>query len=95
MFLFILLTSFDTMKFSFFVLNVSSLSKHYVDLKDDMFAIRSDHVCIVETWIDPEKENKVSDVLNQIVEGDENLLKSNRFGLIVGFEFAKKIIAQI
>ena len=45
------------MEFSFFVLNVSSLSKHYVDLKDDMFAIRSDHVCIVETWIDPDKEN--------------------------------------
>ena len=49
--------SFRKMKFSFFVLNVSSLSKHYVDLKDDMFALRSDYVCIVETWIDPEKEN--------------------------------------
>ena len=46
--------SYRNMHFDFFVLNVRSLSKHLVDLKNDMYAQRSDHICVVESWIDPE-----------------------------------------
>ena len=46
--------SYRNMHFDFFVLNVRSLSKHFIDLKTDMYAERSDHICIVESWIDPE-----------------------------------------
>ena len=49
--------SYRNMHFDFFVLNVRSLSKHLVDLKTDMYAQRSDHICIVESWMDPEKHN--------------------------------------
>ena len=47
--------SFKKMHFDFFVLNIRSLNKHLIDLKEDMYAQRSDHICIVESWMDPEK----------------------------------------
>ena len=46
--------SYENMSFSFFILNIRSLSKHFVDLKNDMFAQKSDHICVVETWIEPD-----------------------------------------
>ena len=42
------------MHFDFFVLNVRSLQKHFDDLIIDIFAQKSDHICMLETWIDPE-----------------------------------------
>ena len=48
------------MHFDFFVLNVSSLSKHLIDVKKDMHAQRADHICLVETWISPQK-HKIDD----------------------------------
>ena len=35
------------------IINIRSLSKHLEDLKLDIFADKSDHVCVTETWIDP------------------------------------------
>ena len=45
---------YEEMSFDFFVLNVRSLSKHFADVNVDMFAQKSDHICLLETWIDPE-----------------------------------------
>ncbi len=50
---------------------------------------------ILVKGIDPDNEKNVSDVLNQIVEGDDSLLKANSFGLIIGFEFAKKMNVSV
>ena len=45
---------YEEMSFDFFVLNIRSLSKHFADVNVDMFAQKSDHICLLETWIDPE-----------------------------------------
>ena len=45
---------YENMQFRFFVMNIRSLSKHLIDLKHDMYAQKSSHICVVETWIDPE-----------------------------------------
>ena len=49
--------SYQKMQYSFFVLNIRSLSKHLVDVCHDMYANKSDHICLVETWIDPSTMN--------------------------------------
>ena len=46
--------SYEDLHFSFFVVNIRSLYKHFIDLERDIFAQRSKHICIVETWIEPE-----------------------------------------
>ena len=45
--------SYQKMQYSFFVLNIRSLSKHLIDVYHDMYANKSDHICLVETWINP------------------------------------------
>ena len=50
-------SSYKNMHSSFFVLNIRSLSKHLIDVRQDMYAERSDHICLVETWLDPAKTN--------------------------------------
>ena len=50
-------SSYKNMHSSFFVLNIRSLSKHLIDVCQDMCAERSDHICLVETWIDPAQTN--------------------------------------
>ena len=49
--------SYKDIHFDYFVLNVSSLTKHFIDLKLDIYAQRSDNICVVETWLDTEKQN--------------------------------------
>ena len=46
-------SSLKEMKFNFFVLNIRSFSKHAKDICQDIYAKNSDHICLVETWIDP------------------------------------------
>ena len=46
-------STFKSMKFDFFVLNVRSFSKHVQDVYHDMYAQKSEHICLMETWIDP------------------------------------------
>jgi hypothetical protein len=48
-------TSYHEMHYSFFVLNIRSLSKHFMDICHDMYATKSDHICLVETWLDPDQ----------------------------------------
>ena len=45
------------MQFQMIMLNIRSLQKHFLDLNVDMYAQRSTHICVVETWIDPETWN--------------------------------------
>ena len=44
--------SYHKMHFNFFVLNTRSLVKHFTDIKIDMYAQKSDHICVTETWIE-------------------------------------------
>jgi hypothetical protein len=46
-------TSYHEMHYSFFILNIRSLSKHFLDICHDMYASKSNHICLVETWLDP------------------------------------------
>ena len=49
--------SYKNIHFDYFVLNVSSLTKHFIDLKLDVYAQKSDNICVVETWLDTEEQN--------------------------------------
>lgn len=49
-----ILPSFEGIHFNFFVLNIRSWNKHCIDLANDIYASKSDHICVVETWINPE-----------------------------------------
>ena len=51
-----ILTSFEEMHFNFFILNIRSLNAHSIDLANDIYATKSDHICLVETHIYPEHE---------------------------------------
>ena len=35
------------------MLNIASLKNKIIDLKSDIHAQVADHICVVETWIDP------------------------------------------
>ena len=35
------------------MLNIASLKNKIIDLKSDIHAQVADHICIVETWLDP------------------------------------------
>ena len=43
--------------FSVFMLNIDSLPNKILDLKNDPYAQVADHLCLVETWLDPNIEN--------------------------------------
>ena len=58
---------YEEMSFDFFVLNIRSLSKHFADVNIDMFAQKSDHICLLETWIDPETVDVNDFVLPEIL----------------------------
>ena len=45
--------SFKNNHFSIFMVNIASLSNKIIDLKNDVYAQVSDHICVVETWLDP------------------------------------------
>ena len=45
--------SYDSMHFTFYVANIRGLKKHMPDISHDMFAQRSDHICLVETSLEP------------------------------------------
>ena len=50
-----IVSSYHKMQYSFFVLNIRSLPKHFIDICHDMYANKSDHICLVETWLDPDQ----------------------------------------
>ena len=45
-------------KFDIFMVNVRSLSKHLIELQHDTAAMNSNYMCLVETWINPELDQK-------------------------------------
>ena len=38
------------------MVNIASLQNKLIDLTTDVFAQKSDHICTVETWLDPDKD---------------------------------------
>ena len=38
------------------MVNIASLQNKIIDLTKDIVAQASDHVCVVETWLDPNKQ---------------------------------------
>ena len=51
--------SYKENHFSVFMINIDSLQNKIIDLKDDIYAQVSDHICIVETWLDPNLEYNI------------------------------------
>ena len=51
--------SYRNIHFCLFMVNIQSLENKLIDLEQDIFAQKSDHIIIVETWI---KKNKKSNV---------------------------------
>ena len=49
--------------FDFFMVNVRSLRQHLTDLETDVFATKSKIVAVVETWLDPAKNDSISSTL--------------------------------
>ena len=49
----------NTVKIS--TLNIRSLKKHFIDLKLDAFLQQSDIICINETWLETDPEEKLTD----------------------------------
>ena len=45
--------SYHNNRFCVFMLNIQSLQNKLTELKNDVYAKYSDHICLVETWIDP------------------------------------------
>ena len=58
-----ILPSFQKLDFDFFMVNVRSLKHHLKDLEDDVFATKSKIVAVVETWLDPSKDNSITSTL--------------------------------
>ena len=44
--------SYKDKHFDVFMINIASLQNKIVDLQKDFFAEVSDHICVVETWLD-------------------------------------------
>ena len=42
--------------FSVFMVNISSLQNKLIDLRNDIYAQVSDHICVVETWLNSSTE---------------------------------------
>ena len=38
------------------MINIQSLENKTIDLKNDIYATKADHICVVETWLDPKRE---------------------------------------
>ena len=45
--------SYKERHFNIFMLNIASLKNKIVDLKSDVYAQVADHICVVETWLNP------------------------------------------
>ena len=45
--------SYKENRFNIFMLNIASLKNKITDLKSDIHAQVADHICVVETWLDP------------------------------------------
>ena len=52
--------SYKEKHFSVFMVNINSLSNKIIDLSNDVFAQVSDHICLVETWLDSNKNYSIN-----------------------------------
>ena len=48
--------NYENNHFAIFMLNIDSLQNKIIDLTNDIYAQVSDHICVVETWLDPKTE---------------------------------------
>ena len=48
--------SYQDNHFCVFMVNIQSLANKVVDLTNDIYASKSDHICVVETWLKKEEE---------------------------------------
>ena len=51
--------SYEENHFCVFMINIQSLENKTIDLKNDIYATKADHICVVETWLDPKKETDI------------------------------------
>ena len=48
--------SYKDNHFCLFMVNIQSLENKIVDLTNDVYASKADHICVVETWLKTNKE---------------------------------------
>ena len=49
--------SYKENHFRIYMVNIRSLRNKIIDLEKDIYAQKADHVCVVETWINPNYQN--------------------------------------
>ena len=52
--------SYENNHFCIFMVNIASLQNKLIDLTTDVFAQKSDHICTVETWLNPGNDHSFS-----------------------------------
>ena len=52
--------SYEEKHFCVFMVNIQSLENKIIDLTNDIYASKSDHVCVVETWLKKNKKNNLN-----------------------------------
>ena len=52
--------NYEKFHFCVFMVNIASLQNKLIDLTTDVFAQKSDHICTVETWLNPGNDHSFS-----------------------------------
>ena len=52
--------SYKENHFSIFMVNIRSLRNKIIDLEKDIYAQKADHICVVETWLNPNYRNDLT-----------------------------------
>ena len=42
------------------MVNIQSLENKFIELTNDLYATKLDHICVVETWLDHNSNNNLS-----------------------------------
>ena len=50
--------NFEKDHFCVFMVNIASIKNKLIDIRNDIYAQKSDHICLVETWLDTNTDNK-------------------------------------
>ena len=48
--------SYKNNRFSIFMVNIDSLQNKIIELTNDVYGQVSDHICVVETWLNPNRD---------------------------------------
>ena len=52
--------SYHENHFCVFMVNIQSLENKIIELKNDLYASKADHICVVETWLEPNNDKNLN-----------------------------------